>query len=266
MPQLIPAGQPGAITDDLFQEDAQKQLGLAVDMLRMLAGNASVGASDIELRDPVNNKYQIYVDPAIGRDTFVGGSYAEADNGTRYDKDRRIENQQLARGYTPFMPFRTPNRAMLEVALITSKKFLTLKGICGGLVSVNFAPGVYDVLNHPASYGNPVKRWDDGYEPTEADLIGFNPPGGGLIVPRGTSLCSYDLRKCGFFPAFVPPTTDVVRTYDMATGQVSINGKHQTFLLTGGCYAFGFTFYDNQQVQRSHHMLSAFGAASYAGA
>ena len=92
------------------------------------------------------------------------------------------------------------------------------------------------------------------------DLYKLNSVDGGVIMPRGTSIIGYDLRKTKIRPLFVPdPTDDYI-------------GASSIFNVTGTCYFSVFTFldadlnrfsYDNYNdttrfPNYSHHKITAF--------
>ena len=54
------------------------------------------------------------------------------------------------------------------------------------------APGVNIIDNGP---GAAVTAWENGKVPTNAEVQAFNPAEGGVIMPRGCSVISLDLRK-----------------------------------------------------------------------
>ena len=91
-------------------------------------------------------------------------------------------------------------------------------------------------------------------------LYKFNSAHGGVIMPRGTSIVGQDLRKTKIKPKFVPkPDNDAIDPTSI-------------FRVTGGCFFFGFSFFDgdpNDRVFRdyttnvyapnySHHKLTCF--------
>tara|TARA_E500000318_G_scaffold19314_2_gene20139 strand:+ start:2924 stop:8779 length:5856 start_codon:yes stop_codon:yes gene_type:complete len=63
-------------------------------------------------------------------------------------------------------------------------------------------------------------------------LYKLNSVRGGVIVPRGTSIVSQDLRKTKIRPLYVPDSTN------------SNIERSAIFRLTGGCYIYGFTILD----------------------
>ena len=159
-------------------------------------------------------------------------------------------------GYTEARPFKTINRAVIEAGIITSKNYWDAPNIEDyQLVSIILAPGVHTALN---GAGNDTINdanfpdWTSGDEPTDAELTTFNPAEGGIILPRGVSLCSLDLRKCTIRPSFVPAAAD-----EAFTGN-SPNNRSCIFRITGQGYYFGFTVRDIAGASASHHLLSAF--------
>ena len=208
MTEINRAGQNNSLGHiDTPQGHFRSQIDALTDAVRQLGGKAEIAESGSIVNDPLTAPYQLYVNPYIGNDTFVTGDYATADDGTFEQKMRRISLQRLECGYTEARPFKTINRAVIEAAIITSRDYLNLPGnLCGDLVSINIAPGVHTVINDPgiAYTSADFPTWADGYEPSASDLAKFNAVDGGVILPRGVSLCSIDLRKCNLRPNFVP--------------------------------------------------------------
>ena len=249
MAEIIKAGDSGSLGDiDITQGDIRDQFDQLVDAVRQLGGNANVG------NDPLSAPYVLYVDPNIGSDKFVSGDYKTVPNTSYEDKMRRISMQRLECGYTPSRPFRTINRAILEAGIITSRSYLTLGSVCGDLVSIVLAQGVTTVLNDAGDATTPA--WTDDKEPTNAELIAFNPAGvGGLILPRGCSLISLDLRKTVIRPNAVPAPADE---------EVDYSNRRAIFKMSGGGYYYGFTVFDQVNATTSHHLLDVFQYASEA--
>ena len=90
-------------------------------------------------------------------------------------------------------------------------------------------------------------------------LYKFNSVDGGVIVPKGTSIIGYDLRKTKIRPLYVPDPAD------------SSIGRSAMFRVTGGCYFWQFSlfdadrsvFYNKNFAQKanpsfSHHKLTCF--------
>lgn len=262
MTRLIRAGQADGLGHiDTTQGEFRGQIDVVADQLLQLAGNADTGAGlDLSDIDPLNSPFVLYVNPYIGRDTFVAGSYnTNDDDGTIDEELRRIEQQRLTCGYTEARPFRTINRAIIEAGIITSKDYFDNANIQDyQLVSIILSPGLHVALN---GQGNDTINdtnfpdWVSGDEPTAATLRNFNPADGGIILPRGVSLCSLDLRKCIIRPQFVPGAGDESADY---------SNRSSIFRVTGEGYYFGFTFRDNETTTTSHHLLSCFEYGSEA--
>ena len=260
MTELNRAGDSGSLGDiNITQGDIRAQFDAATDMLRQLGGNPEKG-------DPLTAPFQLYVNPVTGSDKFVGGSYVTTDDGTYESKMRRIELQRLECGYTISRPFRSLARACLEAAIITSKAYfdLTNPTPCGDLVSINLSTGVHVIGNGEGKAVANITAWTDGKEPTAAELEEFNThettadkTTGGLILPRGCSVISLDLRKTIIRPDYVPPS-NANEIIGASTNRYSI------FKTTGGNYFTGITFLDKEGENRSHHLLHCFEYTSQA--
>jgi hypothetical protein len=255
------AGVSGALDNiNATQSEFRGQIAALNDLMRQVAGNANVAAGSGEMVDPLTAPFALYVNPYTGSDTFAAGSYNtyEAPGGSTDEeiieaKLKRLDKQRLTCGFSPNRPFKTINRAIIEAAIITSKSWYTITDPKAHLdcVSIILAPGVHTVYNDPG-IGTPV-TWTDGYEPDAADLIKYNPTTGGVLLPRGCSLCGPDLRKCTFRPSWVPTPADELPDR---------SNRGEIFKITGTGYFFGFTFFDKINATTSHHLLSAFGFAS----
>jgi hypothetical protein len=174
-------------------------------------------------------------------------------------------------------PFKSIERALIEAS---KRSYVapgegTEQGESGSDLFENFTillfPGEYIIDNRPGvnELGNAFTAADISEEiktqPNEAyatsssvanELYKFNPPQGGLIVPRGTSIVGLDLRKTLIRPKYVPdPADDSV-------------GRSSMFRLTGACYIWQFTIKDallefTPNANGSHHKLTAFEYANY---
>ena len=263
MARLNFAGVSGALDHiNATQAEFRAQIATLNDLMRQVTGNANVAAGSGEMVDPLTAPFTLYVNPYTGSDTFAAGSYNtyEAPGGSTDEeiieaKLKRLDKQRLTCGFSPNRPFKTINRAVIEAAIITSKSWYTITDPKAHLdcVSIILAPGVHTVYNDPGS-GTPV-TWTDGYEPTPADLIKYNPTTGGILLPRGCSLCGPDLRKTTFRPNWVPTPADEL---------ADRSNRSEIFKITGTGYFFGFTFMDKVNSTTSHHLLSAFGFTSKA--
>jgi hypothetical protein len=250
--EIIRAGEPRSLGNiDTVQRDFRSQIDALTDAVRQLAGNPEIDPNSAVINDPLTAPYVLYVNPYIGADTFVSGDYVSAEDGTFETKMRRISLQRLECGYTEARPFRTINRAIIEAGIITSRDYLNLPGsLCGDLVSIVVSPGVSIIDNGP---GSSVTAWEDGKKPTSAEVQAFNPAEGGVIMPRGCSVISLDLRKAIIRPNYVPTPAAELADYSNRTS---------IFRVTGGGYFFGFTVLDKQDATTSHHLLDCFQFAS----
>ena len=259
MTEINRAGQNNSLGHiDTPQGHFRSQIDALTDAVRQLGGKAEIAESGSIVNSPLNAPYQLYVNPYIGNDTFVTGDYATADDGTFEQKMRRISLQRLECGYTEARPFKTINRAVIEAAIITSRDYLNLPGnLCGDLVSINIAPGVHTVINDPgiAYTSADFPTWADGYEPSASDLAKFNAVDGGVILPRGVSLCSIDLRKCNLRPNFVPGQPGDSTPLDEAH---DYSNRRPIFRVTGTGFFYGFTFIDKLDYEKTHHLLDTF--------
>ena len=256
MTELRRAGQVGSLGHiDTTQLGFQEQINALTDTVRQLAGAPQATGDLGAVADPLNAPYILYVDSNIGADTFVTGDYVGIDDGTYEAKMRRISLQRLECGYTVARPFRTISRAIIEAGIITSRDYLSLSPApCGDLVSIVLSAGATTVLNDAGETTTPV--WTDGQEPTDAELIAFNPQAtGGLILPRGCSLISLDLRKTILRPNFVPTPEAEAADY---------SNRCAIFKTTGAGYYYGFTVMDKVGATTSAHLLDVFQYTSEA--
>jgi hypothetical protein len=117
--------------------------------------------------------------------------------------------------------------------------------------------GMHGALNGP---GAATFEWTDGKEPSNAELENFNPADGGIILPRGCSIVSLDLRKTNIYPTFVPA---------FEKEQADFSNRSAIFRVTGTSYLYGFTFLDKINADgsvfaESHHLLDCFAFAGKA--
>lgn len=262
MTQLKLAGESGAL-DNINASQAQfrQQIAALNDLMRQIAGNAIVAAGSTIAVDPLSAPFTLYVNPYTGSDKFVGGPYNSFEaTGTDEEiiaaKLKRLEKQRLECGYTPQRPFKSINRAVIEAAIITSKNWYTYTDPRAHVdcVSIILSPGVHTVYNDPGSSSTSLASWGTSKDPTVAELIAFNPASvGGVLLPRGCSLCGPDLRKTTLRPNWVPEAADEAADYNNRRGMLKITG-------TG--YFFGFTVMDKVGLTSSHHLLDAFHFAS----
>ena len=248
MTKITRAGQDGSLGDiDVPQSGFRSQINALTDAMRQLGGDADIGDQAGLVNDPLTAPYVLYVNSQIGDDTFVAGDYSSTDDGSQEQKLRRISLQRLQCGYTESRPFKTINRAIIEAAIITSYSWIDPTS-GDDLVSIVLAPGVHTVYNGLGSADQ--DDWSADFTPTPAQLQQFNDTTvGGVIVPRGASLISLDLRKTIVRPDYVPAPTEE------AADQ---SNRRAIFRVTGGGYYFGFTFFDKEGATTSHHLLDSF--------
>ena len=246
MENLKRAGEEGSIGDlDISQGDFRGQMDVVSDEMRQLAGNA------ITPGDPLNAPYILYVNPYTGSDTFVGGQFV-ADSASSLE--RRISNQRLECGYTEARPFKTINRAAIEAGIITSREYFSQDPELAkikALVTIQLSSGEHIAGNgtgEPLSAGFP--ELDETADLTFNELVRFNDDiKGAIILPRGCSLISLDLRKTVIRPDFTPRPNNEEDDY---------SNRRSIFKVTGGGYYYGITFKDNLTAKESHHLLHCF--------
>ena len=243
---------------DTPQGQFRSQIDALTDAVRQLGGKADIEGGASVVNDPLNAPYVLYVNAYTGRDDFVGGEYATADDGTFEQKMRRISQQRLECGYTEARPFKTINRAAIEAGIITSKDYLDLPGnLCGDLVTIVVSSGVHDVINGPGKAFSAAEFPDVGEKESfgTTRLKKFNAADGGVVLPRGCSVVSMDLRKCNLRPTYVPPFEEE---------RADFKNRSSIFRVTGTGYYYGFTFLDKKDYQESHHLLDTFSFAGRA--
>jgi hypothetical protein len=188
------------------------------------------------------------------------------------DSTDSIENK----GNSLTRPFKTIQRALIEASRFSYQRGLNNDRF--GQTTILLYPGDHVIDNRPGwipdGSANFIRRdgttssdfsaWDltTVFDLTNANnaLYKLNSIHGGVIVPRGTSIVGYDLRKTKIRPKYVPsPTND-----NIDPGAI--------FRVTGECYFWQFSIFDadpngtafidytaNTFVPNfSHHKLTAF--------
>lgn len=262
MNELQRAGQSGALDVATSQAAAKAQVATMLDMLRQLGGNPSVVSGAGGAADPLNAPFTLYVDPYIGSDRFVGGAYNSheatgTDEQIIAQKLKRIELQRLECGYTASRPFRTINRAAIEAAIITSKTWYSYSDPRAHVdcVTIVLSGGVHIVLNDPGSSSTSLASWGTAKDPTNAEMIAFNPTTGGVLLPRGCSMHGQDLRKTSVRPNWVTPVVDELPDY---------SNRRSIFKVSGTGFFFNATTMDKIGHAESVHLLDTFHPASQA--
>ena len=141
------------------------------------------------------------------------------------------------RGNSPTRPFKSIQRAFLEVARYSYKSGPDNDRF--DEFTVVLSPGDHYIDNRPGvasaslipDFSTNV-NFDLGN--SQNDLYKFNSTTGGCIVPRGTSLVGMDLRKTKVRPLYVPNPTD------------NTIPDSSIFNVTGGCYFWQFSIFDGK--------------------
>ena len=154
-------------------------------------------------------------------------------------------------GNSPTKPFKTIQRALLEVA-----RFSYVSGQNNDKYdqfTISLAPGDYIIDNRPGtataaevpelsdqSNFDILDPNNDLYKFNAAQTIGFDKNGnsttvcqGGIVVPRGTSIVGMDLRKTRVRPRYVPNPTEGAGLF-----------RTSIFKVTGACYFWQFSMFD----------------------
>ena len=227
--------------------------------LLQLGGRGEVTPGSGTVNDPLNAPFVLYVNPYIGKDDFAFGSYATEDDNSVSQELRRIESQRLVCGYTEAAPFATLNRAVIEAGIITSKDYLSAATVPFQRVCIVLAPGTYDLNCGAGAAAGDVGAFVPGTTTVDAAyLLKFNPATvGGIILPRGCSVVSLDLRKTILRPGTgtVPNPADEAANY---------SNRRTMLRVTGEGYYYGLTFMDEASTSDSHHLMSCFEFASKA--
>ena len=263
MPQIVPGGLPGGVGQgSTAKAGVQAQLDAMASAMRQLVGNANIVRGSTESSDPLTPPFTLYVNPYIGRDTFAAGAYNSFESsGTDEEKIaqklKRLSNQQLTCGYSANAPFKTINRAIIEAAIVTSRDYFTFTDPRAQVdcVLIRLSAGRHIVYNQPGNTAGAITpaAWADGFVPTVNHLIAFNPPEGGLIIPRAASFNGDDLRKCVLSPDYVPVAADEAADYSNRSAIL-----RPTPLALGG----QLTFVDKIGATTSHHLLDCFAYVS----
>lgn len=177
-----------------------------------------------------------------------------------FDASDSINN----RGNSPVRPFKTIQRALLEVA-----RFSYVPGDAGSndrfdQFTIMLYPGDHVIDNRPGLGSSQVNSTNfpilddsliyDIQSPLNV-LHRFNSTRGGVIVPRGTSIVGMDLRKTKILPKFIPdpeqtngntiksnyPSTG---TTNSGTTVIDDDTRSTIFRITGACYFWQFSIFD----------------------
>jgi len=155
------------------------------------------------------------------------------------------------RGNSPVTPFKSIQRAFLEIA-----RYSYLPGFGNDRFdqfSIMLMPGIHYIDNRPGlgdtagidifGFDQATNEWTDNsiLDISNPDnvLYKFNNTEGGAIIPRGSSLVGYDLRRTVVRPLYVPDPASVTVP------------RSAIFNVTGGCYFWQFTIKDGQTTAES---------------
>jgi len=164
---------------------------------------------------------------------FVGSEFPEATDD--------LSNDGAAR------PFMTLNRACVEVA-----RRSILRGRLDQPFNARFVivllPGLNVVQNEPgletSDFVNTTRKFVLDETLTSIDLARFNPTTGGLLLPRGTSLIGFDLRKTRIAPTYYPAWSRSV--YEASPSLIA--PRTSVIKWTGNSYVTACTFQDKIEV------------------
>ena len=157
------------------------------------------------------------------------------------------------RGNSPVTPFKSIQRAFIEIA-----RYSYLPGFDNDRFdqfTIMLMPGIHYIDNRPGlvdtsgidvfGFDQANAAWTDNsiLDVSNPDNIfyKFNNTEGGAIIPRGSSLVGYDLRRTTLRPLYVP---------DPAVTERDIP-RSAIFNVTGGCYFWQFTIKDGQTSSES---------------
>ena len=148
------------------------------------------------------------------------------------------------RGNSPIRPFKSLQRAFIEIS-----RFSYVPGIDNDRFdqfTVMVMPGNHYIDNRPGltstnginefNFDQALSEWNDDSILDLSDpnniLYKFNNTEGGVIIPRGSSIIGYDLRRTIVRPLYVPDPAD------------PIEARSAIFNVTGGTYFWQFTIKD----------------------
>ena len=154
-----------------------------------------------------DGKVKSFRDQSDTTGTILGGTNPDFDNARNImlyvnQSDLNASDDILNDGGNVNRPFKTIERALLEAARrsyvadsignVDNDKFEAY--------TIMVMPGDYEIDNRPGVIGLNNLTFSN----FETELYKFNPKNGGVIVPRGTSIVGYDLRKTVIRPKYVP--------------------------------------------------------------
>ena len=160
-----------------------------------------------------------------GNGTVLGGTNPDFENASNImlyvnQSDLNATDVDENTGGNVNRPFKTIERALIEAARRsyragTQDRFEAF--------TIMVMPGQYEIDNRPGYdiVGNPLTANTSDVVGVENGVYRFNSRNGGVVVPRGTSIVGYDLRKTVIRPKYVPtPAT----TTDTEEGSIINDG------------------------------------------
>lgn len=194
------------------------------------------GNATLNFFSRVRDEWFPALSPLMGGATtaiFVGSEFPEATDDLANDGSAR--------------PFSTLNRACIEVA-----RRSILRGRIDQPFNARFTivllPGRNVVQNEPgmetSEFVKETRKFKLDEPLTSLDLARFNPVDGGLLLPRGTSIVGFDLRKTKIAPTFYPYWT---RTLYEASPQ-DVAPRTSILKWTGNSYVNSLTFNDKVEI------------------
>ncbi len=193
--------------------------------------------------DEGNGTFKIYSTAAlkwltVSSPSFAGGSSRVLFVGTSFpEATDSLSNDGQAR------PFSTLNRACLEVA----RRSIYTQRIdtdAQGEFVIFLLPGNNTVTNEPGiateNFESEVPAFTLDQALPLSTLRTFNPVTGGLIVPRGTTVAGFELKKTVCRPTWYPKWTRAQYEGDAT----QIEARSSILKWTGDAYATNLTFRD----------------------
>ena len=234
---------PGQLT--INQGQFRTQQDVIGDSQQLGVGEVSPGAS---VNDPLSAPFVLYVNPYIGKDDIVFGSYASSNT----DVYKRIELQRLQCGYTEAAPFKSLNRAIVS-RIITSKDYFNETAtIPFERVCIVLAPGTYDLNCGGGSAPGDVSDYDESSDTVDDTyLLQFNPQTvGGIICPAAAAWSASTCARPFFAPK--PERFPTLRKkqrlqqlpHDAACNRRGLLLRHD--------------LYGSSGATKSHHLMSCF--------
>ena len=163
---------------------------------------------------------------------FVGTNFPEASDDLSNDGSAR--------------PFSTLNRAVIEVA----RRSILQNRVddpFNDKFTIMLLPGDNTVLNDPGiaadTFIDEVAEFTANQALPLSTLRLFNPIEGGVILPRGTSIVGFDLRKTNIRPTFKPFWS----LASSLSGGVDVEARTSTVKWTGNSYVSTVTFKDKKE-------------------